>query len=226
MVRIDMDEDLHQLSALYVLDVLDGQDRARFEKHLEGCDRCQGELAGLRRASSALAFVETAPAPSPGLRERILADARAERQNVVPLRPRRSVAVSVTATLAVAATAAAVALGIWAATLNHSLNSERSASRVLKDPLARHVALHGAPGELVVAPSGDAVLTVALTRPPKGSTYEAWVAAPDAHRAGEFTGGTMKLDRPVPAGARVMVTLERAGGVDAPTQSPLLTANA
>jgi hypothetical protein len=86
--------------------------------------------------------------------------------------------------------------------------------------------LTGKPGELVVAPSGAAVLTVQLPKPPPGSTYEAWVASPQVQRAGLFTGGLVKLDRRVPRGARVMVTLERAGGTDAPTRQPLLSARA
>ncbi len=217
-----MTEDLHEHSALYVLDVLDGDERARFEAHLEDCPRCQAELVGLREAASSLAFIESALPPAE-LRGRILAGARAEPQNVVSFRPRRSVAVSVAAVVAVAASTAAVGFGIWAATLHHSLANERAASSVLRDPHARHIAVHGTAGELVVAPSGDAVLTVALPKPPSGRTYEAWVATPAVHAAGVFAGGTVKLARRVPRGAQVMVTVERSGGVDAPTQSPLLT---
>lgn len=221
-----MADDLHQISALYALDVLDAGERVRFEEHLEGCERCRADLAGLRRAASSLAFVEAGPEPPAQLRDRILAGARAEPQNVVALRPRRSVGVSVAAAFAVAATAAAVALGIWAATLNHSLANERAASKILRDPLARHIPLGSLPGELVVAPSGDAVLTVALPRPPKGSTYEAWVASPNVQPAGVFTGTTFELARRVPRGARVMVTLEHGGGTSSPTSSPLLVAKA
>ena len=57
---------------------------------------------------------------------------------------------------------------------------------MLRDPLARHIPLQGARGELVVAQSGDAVLNVGLPKPPKGSTYEAWVAAPAVRAAGTF----------------------------------------
>jgi hypothetical protein len=220
-----MTDDLHELSALYALDVLDRDERDRFEAHLEGCERCRDELGGLRDAASALAFVE-GPGPPAELRARILDAARAEPQNVVPLRPRRGIATSVAAVVAVAATAAAVAFGIWAATLHHSLSQERAVTDVLRDPHARHIAVSGRPGELVVAPSGDAVLTVRLTAPPKGRTYEAWVASPEVRPAGVFTGGVVKLDRRVPRGAQVMVTLEREGGTDAPTQQPLLIARA
>lgn len=221
-----MTDDLHELSALYALDVLDAPERARFEAHLAECDRCAGELQSLRAAATSLAFVDEGTPPPPELRERILASARAEGQNVVPLRSRRSLAVSVAAVVAVAASAAAVGFGIWAATLHHSLSSERAATKVLRDPLARHIPLRGAPGELVVAPSGDAVLTVGLPPPPKGNTYEAWVADPKVHAAGTFKGGTTALKVRVQPGAQVMVTLERSGGTSTPSRQPLFSARA
>jgi anti-sigma factor RsiW len=221
-----MTDDLHELSALYALDVLDARERARFEAHLAGCDRCSSELESLRTAATSLAFVDEGTPPPPELRERILRAAREEGQNVVPLRPRRSWAVSAAAVIAVAASAAAVGFGIWAATLHHSLASERAATKVLRDPLARHIRLQGAPGELVVARSGEAVLNVGLPKPPKGNVYEAWVADPDVHPAGTFDGGTTALKVRVPRGAQVMVTLERSGGTSAPSRKPLLSTRA
>lgn len=221
-----MSDDLHELSALYALDVLDRDGRTRFEAHLAGCETCRVSLDELRAAAGALAFVGEGPPPPAALRGRILAAAAAERPNVVPLRARRSLAVSIAAAIAVAATAAAVALGIWSATLRHSLQNERAATRVLADPLARHLPIPGRRGELVVAPSGRAVLTVDLPKPPTGKTYEAWIADPAVHRAGTFSNRTTTLDGRVERGAKVMVTLERAGGVDAPTQQPLLIVRA
>ncbi len=220
-----MPDDLHELSALYALDVLDADERVRFEAHLAGCDRCSSELAGLRNAATALAFVD-GPPPPVELRSRILNAARAEPSNVVDLASRRSRVASGAVALAVAASAAAVGIGIWAATLHHSLTQERSATSVLRDPRSRHIDLQGRPGELVVAPSGDAVLTVSLPAPPKGRTYEAWVATPAVKSAGVFSGGLVKLSRRVPHGALVMVTLERSGGVAAPSQQPLFRVRA
>src|SRR4029077_18149226 len=159
-----MPEDVHELSALYALDVLSGEERARFEEHLEGCERCRAELAGLRDAASSLAFAVEGPAPPLELRGRILDAARAERQTVVAFRPRRSFAVSIAAAVAVAACAAAVAFGVWAASSTRSLSHERPPVSILPDPRARPLPLKGAVGQLVVAPSGDAVLSVELPR--------------------------------------------------------------
>src|SRR5256885_2064913 len=100
-----MADDLHELSALYALDALDGEDRGRLGGHRGGGGESRGALGGRESAAPALASAVGGPAPPAELRGRILAAARAEGQNVIPLRPRRSVAVSVTAALAVAASA-------------------------------------------------------------------------------------------------------------------------
>ena len=222
-----MADDLHELSALYALDALEGDERTRFERHLDDCERCQTELLGFRAAAAALAFAVDGPAPPLALRSRILDAARAEGQNVVPLRARRSIAVSVAAAVAVAATAAAVALGVWAASLDHSLSGERAALRILGDPRARHIPLTDVRGALVVAPSGEAALAADLPEPPRGKVYEAWViGTKTVQRAGTFTGQRTTLTTRVPAGATVAVTLERAGGVERPTTHPLLSARA
>jgi anti-sigma-K factor RskA len=67
---------------------------------------------------------------------------------------------------------------------------------------------------------------VQLPSPPHGKTYEAWVADGAVHRAGQFSGRTLTLQHRVAPGARVLVTIENEGGVDAPTSKPVLSAHA
>ena len=66
-----------------------------------------------------------------------------------------------------------------------------------------------------------------LKQPAHGKTSEAWISAGGApQRAGTFSGGdvvTVPLEGSVRPGASVLVTVERAGGVDAPTQKPFLS---
>jgi anti-sigma factor RsiW len=224
-----MADDLHELSALYALDALTGADRARFEEHLATCERCRGEVDALRATTAELAYVPEGPVPPAVLRDRILEAARAEGHNVVPLaaRRRRSVEV-VAAAIAVAACAAAVGIGLWAASLHGSLSRAHRVEAVLANPRTTRVPLAGTAGALYVAPSGDAALATALTSPPSGKTYEAWVIGSSGkpQRAGVFSGGTTLLRVRVPAGAAVKVTVERAGGVDAPTTQPIVSAQA
>ena len=81
-------DDHHELTAAYALDALEPSERERYETHLATCEGCRVELASFWEVSGALAHAAGGPAPPPVLRERILAQARSERPNVVPLRPR------------------------------------------------------------------------------------------------------------------------------------------
>jgi anti-sigma-K factor RskA len=71
-----------------------------------------------------------------------------------------------------------------------------------------------------------------LPAAPSGKTYEAWVIPPGgtAKPAGLFRGGDgttiVRLGAPVPRGATVAATVERAGGVSASTETPILSARA
>jgi anti-sigma-K factor RskA len=226
--------DLHELTAAYALDALDADETSAYEAHLAQCERCRTELAELREGAAALAWGVEAPPPSPELRARILEAAAGERENVVPLRPRRP---WLAAAAAVAA-CAAVGLGVWDALLHSSLSSERSARAadarafaILADRASRRIGLSGGNGLVAVDPQGRGVLVVRrLAGAPAGKTYEAWViprgGAPKP--AGLFAGGAattvVALAPPVPRGAVVAATLERAGGVQAPTQAPFLQA--
>src|SRR6185437_4460580 len=86
------------------------------------CERCREELAGLAGTSTALAYAAAPREPAPELRERILAAARADRPNVVPLQPRRArYGTRALAAAAAVAACAAVGLGVWNVTLHRDL---------------------------------------------------------------------------------------------------------
>ena len=224
---------IHELTAAYALDALDEREELEYEAHLARCPRCREELASFTETATSLAYGVEFPAPPPALRDRILERARAERPNVVPLRPAWR---SWTAAAAAVAACAAIGLGIWAATLSRSLDRERSAKEqqagvvsILSDPAARRFALSGSHGTLVVSRTGAGALLVSNLRPaPSGKTYEAWVIqGKTPRRAGTFgQAKPFKLTRPVPQGAVVAVTLERHGGVNAPTTKPITAAQA
>jgi anti-sigma-K factor RskA len=221
--------DVHDLTPAYALDALDAPERESYEAHLGHCERCRAELAELSEAAAALAWAVDAPAPPDRLRARILEEAGAGRENVVPLRVRRA-----WQGVAAVAACAAVGLGIWGATLSHSLDRERaraSALAIVADPTARRADLSGGQGVVAVARDGRGVLVVhELPAAPDGKTYEAWVI-PQGGRAvpaGTFAGGTsttvVRLAARVTHGDVVAATIERTGGVAQPTSRPILTA--
>jgi anti-sigma-K factor RskA len=225
----------HELIAGYALDALEPADRARAKELLERSEEAREELRSFTEATAALATAAMGPAPPPELRERILDTARAERQTVVPLaaRHRSRVAPALGAAAALAAVAA-LALGVWGASVSSDLDESRSAlaqaqavATVLASPEARDVALEQGDGRLVVAGT-DAVLVVSsLPAAPADQTYEVWVLDGETPiPAGLFSGGETHDVVPVVGtvvpGATVLVTLERSGGVDAPTSTPLV----
>jgi anti-sigma factor RsiW len=226
-------EALHDLTGAYALDALDADEARAYEGHLAHCPRCRADLASLGETATALAYAADGPEPPAALRDRILSAAAAERENVVPLRPRWAIPAVVTAVAAVAAT---VALAIWATSLSSQLGNERDArhaqeraAAIVGDPAARRVKIEGGRGSLVVTPTGQGALVLSGLNPaPSGKTYEAWVAEGGSPKpAGTFDGGgdvtAFALSRPVPDGATVMVTVEKNGGVDLPTQMPFVT---
>jgi anti-sigma-K factor RskA len=204
---------IHELSAAYALDALDGDERREFEEHLKHCGDCQGTVASFQETASALAFQADMPPPPPTLRDRILEEAQRERANVVPLRTRW--ALRGAAAVAAIAACVAIGLGVWAASLHDQLGQRPEAVRV-----------NGADASVIVTPENEATLVVRSLPPaPAGKTYEAWVIQGNKPAAaGTFSGGgrvAFALTRKVPDGAVVAVTLERAGGVEHPTTNPL-----
>jgi anti-sigma-K factor RskA len=230
-----MDE-IHDLTAGYALDALDAPEREAYEAHLAGCARCREELASFSEVAGALAVAAGGPAPDPALRERVLRAAREDGAQVVPLATRRrSPAVPVLSAVAAVAAVVALGLGIWGASVSGDLDDtrsalerERQAAAVLADPDARTVALASGSGRLVVGEDGAAVLVVGGLEPaPSGKTYQAWIVdAGTPASAGVFAAGSeatvVPLGGDVPDGAVVAVTVEQAGGADAPTTQPVV----
>jgi anti-sigma-K factor RskA len=234
-----METGIHELTAGYTLDALDPEERRAYEAHLPGCERCQEELAASLETTEALAVAASGPEPSADLWKRILAEVRAEPpQVVVPFEPRRRRAVPVLAAAAAIAAVIVIGIGLWASTLSSELDDtraalarERATAEVLVDPAARTVSLQAGRGRLVVDPQGQAVLVLdGLDPAPAGKTYEIWIVPGGdialANRAGLFPGrdGTEieGLDGIVRNGDVIAVTMEKAGGVDAPSTAPIV----
>jgi anti-sigma-K factor RskA len=213
-------ESIHELTPAYALDALDPAETEAYEEHLSGCARCREELAELAATVGALAYAAPPADPPDHLRARILEAARAERPNVVPLRPRWSAPQRAIAAVAAVAACVAVGLGIWNVVLQNRLDTARGDLRALP--------LEGANGSVVVGSGGDGVLVVSgLESAPAGKTYEAWVVHEGAAApAGLFGGGEtaiVRLEQPLPDGAVVAVTVEEAGGAEQPTSTPFIT---
>ena len=140
----------------------------------------------------------------------------------------------------VALLAAAAALGAWAiwggddgsSSATSASPGANQAIELISQPGARRVAVSGSNGTmvLVTTPNGRAVLIVSgLKAAPQGKEYQAWiVTGKTPHSAGLFKGGgttvVIPLSQRMPKGAIFAVTVEKAGGVPAPTMAPEYTA--
>jgi len=235
-----MDTETHELIAAYALDALDEGERKHVESLLASSDEARTEVLAFSGVAAALAVGVVGPPPAPELRDRILAVARAESANVVPLeRPserRRTRAVPVLSLVATAAAVAAIGVGVWGISVARelddtrtSLERERDASSVLTDPAARTVSLATGSGKLVVNDEGEAVLVVeSLPAAPAGKRYHVWIVEgvqPTA--AGTFSGAHDRDIVPVGGAVQadnvVAVTLEDAAGVAQPTTPQLVS---
>lgn len=227
-----MSQQTHDLVAPYALNALSDEERVAFEQHLDDCEECRAQLAAFQEATAALAYAAEGPEPPAELRGRILGAAR-QGAVVIPF-PKRRWILPTTAAAAAVAAIAAIAVGLWAASLSQELDREREAKDTYERAFqllggdARVTRLADAEGGVLVAADGTAALVVCgLPRAPSTQTYEAWVIEGSAASpAGLFRGGggcpPVLLTREVPAQAVVAVTLERKGGVQAPTRPPLV----
>jgi anti-sigma-K factor RskA len=211
----------NELTAAYALDALDADEVSAYEEHLAGCAICQDNLAAMSDTMVQLAFAAPPVDPPAHLRERILDAARAERENVVPLRSRSGWAGGRTALVAAVAVAAClvIGLGVWNVSLSNQLDDARE---------LQTVALEGASGSVVVGGGNRGVLVVSnLAEAPAGKTYEAWVIDDGTPvPAGTFGGGgtvAVSLEHPVSSGSVVAVTIEPEAGSEQPTTEPIIT---
>lgn len=141
--------------------------------------------------------------------------------------------------LAVTCGIVAVALGAWALLADTRSGSEPAqhatderSLAVLTDGGAERYPLRGSLGRitLVVGDRNRAVLALdGLGAPPRGMAYTAWLVRPGSAvpvPVGTFdaSGRVVPLTRPVPAGARVGVTLEHSPAGNRPSRALRLVA--
>lgn len=229
---------IHELTAGYALDALDAEERRAYEAHLPDCVPCQDELTSFWEMTDALAVAASGPEPSSVLRGRILADAQAEPQVVVPFEPRRRRTVPALSAMAAVAAVVALAIGLWASQVagdlddaREALERERQTAGVLADPTARTVALEAGEGRLVVGQDGRAVLVLdGLDPAPAGKTYEMWIVeGEETLPAGLFAGhegvDIERVDGTVAPGDVVAVTIEDEGGVEVSANDPIVASS-
>lgn len=122
--------------------------------------------------------------------------------------------------------------GTEAAPAVSTVSNTDEAISLLSKPSTKRMPVANSAGRVILAigANGRGVLVLdGLGAPPAGKEYQAWVIKPKAKSplsAGLFSGEEtiMPLSVSVTPGSVVAITIEQAGGVDAPTQTPKLVA--
>ena len=222
----------------YALGALVGEERAAFETHLASCATCRAEVQSLREVTALLAHAAPAEAPPPGLRDRVLAEAR----QVRPISRTRWIPwLAAAAALVVALGAARQArrAGARADALAAQLAERDSVLASLLGPEVHVVSLASTGREPTARVLWNhrtqrfVVTAFDLPSAPAGKVYQLWaIAKGKALSMGTFNTdaqGRAVLVIPVDAAIQALgyidlcgLTQEPAGGSPQPTEAPRL----
>jgi len=244
--------DPHTLAGAYAMDAVPEPDRARFERHLAGCESCRQEVRGLREATAALAAA-AAVQPSAAFRDAALRAAAQTRQlppavGQAPagwtagdrgrrreLRGWRSrLAVGLVGALA----AVVLAAGVVTYGMQHRLDQaqlhDHAVAAVLSAPDATMMSAPvrtGGTATVVMSHRERALVFSAadLRLLPIVQSYELWLIGPAGSRPAGMVPGSARGGMAGPmvvsglrAGDSVGLTVEPAGGSQRPTSPPVV----
>ncbi len=240
------ERDAHTLAGPYAMDAISGPDRARFERHLAGCQECAREVASLREATARLAAATAVP-PPPALKERVMAAAAATRQQppaagpraaARPWHARRRVRVRLALAVAAAAVAGvAVLFGVNNGTMRDQLSHDQASSQQVaavltaRDATMKTGTVRGGGTVTIVMSHSmrELVFTAADLRAlPAAWGYELWLAGPAGDRpVTMIPAGRHGMAGPVVAsglrpGDHLVLTAEPSGGASRPTTPMML----
>jgi anti-sigma-K factor RskA len=237
-------EEFELLAGLAALDVLEGDERARFEQHAAECERCRVMVRVDREALAAVSLSAPPMDPSPDFKARLMQRAADELSTAnaahaesvtqrpsegrgdravprgaepIPFRPRSNVIPFWRRSPWISALAAVLVVGLVSF----------GAFTYENQPVATYELSGGAPGQavVIVRRSGAAELVMnGVPDPGPGFLYEAWVIPQGGQpiAAGTTTSGEAKV--PLPGnvrGSTVAITREQRR-VDAPTSAPIM----
>jgi anti-sigma-K factor RskA len=236
-------EDVAALISAYALGCLEPDQAAIAERHISASDDCRRAYEDALETAAALALAVVDSEPPAGLRERIVAAARAERTPAaVPApklaaRRRPSLAGLLTPStgFAILGVAAAVVLALIAVAQHDRASSARDRQEalvsLLSAPNARIVPLKpsagGAPDGRVVVAGSRAAIVSSLRRAPAGQTYQAWGLRPGGEPVPLPTfseRGAVVVLNDVSKYTAFGITVEPDGGSQKPSSAPFAVA--
>lgn len=229
--------------APYVLGALPDAEREQFEAHADGCGQCRAQLTEHALAAEALAGDIPRVEPPPGLRDRIMAQVRAEAELLRAAGPRADLPAPTRRLRGRLRLPAWSAPG-WAAAAAMLLTAVGGAggfvlrgegephTRVVEAQVSRALAPN-ARAELVVRDGAETLHLRGMPQPPAGRVYQVWYRLPGELEPRPTDAlfsvrgdGTATVAIPAhPRDAREMlVTAEPPGGSRRPTSKAVLAA--
>jgi anti-sigma-K factor RskA len=216
--------------AAYALGALPELDARVFERHLMGCERCQDELRRLTEAVEALPRSVTPHEPPASLKASIMEQVRAEAQTR-PSRARERRRFSLPRLRPAIAWAAAALLlaGVLLGYGVSQLGTDDSGGRTLQAEVDVQRLPDASATLSVPEDDGNSVLRVeGLPEPGEDRIYQVWVqrddeVVPVSIFDVDTTGaGAAAVPASLEGVTAVMVTRERRGGAEQPTEMPVL----
>jgi anti-sigma-K factor RskA len=212
----------------YLLGELSTGDAAEYELHLQSCDTCQSEMRDLAPLLEAIAD-DVATAPSPELRDRVLADIATTPQVIPMRRSRKQWMLGAAAALAIV-----LAAGSFLFQQDPVSDLVAASDAVVVQLAATEAYVEPAQMQAVYRESDGAMALIAESLEPAddGRTYQAWLIGDNGPvSAGVFVpdeDGTARLilDATWEPGSLIGVTLEPAGGSRQPTSDVLFVTGA
>jgi anti-sigma-K factor RskA len=209
----------------YLLGALDDLERSDFERHAAICHVCQDEIDRLRMAADALPRSVEQYEPPASLKRSLMEQVNAE----VPAQARRSTRFRLSMPrLAIAGACAALLIGL-AIGFGLSSGGDNGGTSTVSASVDR-TRLGTAHADLVKDGDASQLRVSAMPQAPAGQVYEVWVKRGNkvepaslfsvdrnGNGAGAVPGSLDGVDE-------VMVTRERAGGAQQPTERPVVVA--
>jgi anti-sigma-K factor RskA len=213
----------------YLLGALTPREAADFERHLEGCERCQQELRWLEPAVDTLPETVERTEPPPQLRAALMAEVRRDLREDAPVQtrpPARPAAAPWRRWLLRPAVGFAVVALLVAGVVGYEVGKDDGGGNGNRVAFERKIG----PMTVTMIEEGDGgkLELAGVPQPPEDKVFEAWVErdgeveavpaliVPDRHGRAETTIADM-------SGVKtLMITVEPRGGSETPTGETIM----
>jgi len=231
---VSADDRFHEDVGAYLLGALEPAEHAAFERHLAGCPECRADLEELRVAADALPrSVEPLLAP-PSLKRSLMEAVREEAPQAkrLPLRERVGAFFSgMRPELAFVAAAFILAVGIALGVAGSGLTGDDEPSHRVVSAEVDRSRVADASATVTLHENGPAQLRVTgLPAPRPGQVYEVWLKRGAQVQPGPLFSvdtqgnGVGAIPDDLTGVEAILVTRERTGGAQKPSEAPIISA--